>query len=160
MSKYLAILLAACCMLTIARAATSDPTACSLRNWCDGFDGAWWQRLPAAAKLPVVQGMISSYEAAYGLALFNGYSAMLDASQSGTASKDALAMLRAERSVKEPAFSKSMTAYVASIDAFYKKYPGKIRLNVTGVLRCLQDNPEASCDKVGTSMLLPWPTGP
>jgi hypothetical protein len=129
-----------------------------LRDWCGGSDGTWWRRLPAAAKAPVVQGMIAAYELAYNQGQFDTVSAWVTAyedDRNEAASKKFHALV-AGRGVT---FSQSTPVYVAAIDRFYARYPAKRALKVMGVLRCLRDNPEASCDQVGTSLLLPWPTG-
>ncbi len=134
-----------------------------MRGLCGGLDGVWWQHLPPAAKLPVVQGMLASYEAAYDLGQFNEYGAYVNA-YGGPSTKEQTAFLKAFRNPKEVVtFSKSAATYLAAIDRFYKTYPSKIALNVTEVLRCLCDKPLFTCDEVGRfdeGGLLPWPTGP
>jgi hypothetical protein len=164
MSKYLSFLLIAASLVLAARAPSLSATPawnCPMaRGWCGGTDGTWWRHLSAQAKTSVVQGMIAAYELAYGLGQFNMYSDWLTAYQSDPDKKAASQFIGAVRAGKGPTFSKSTASYVAAIDNFYQRYPAKIAFKVTGLLRCLQDRPEATCDEIGKSELLPWPTGP
>ncbi len=126
------------------------------------LDGTWWQHLNPSSKQAVAEGMIASYIAGYRLAQFNDYSDWLDTYGSGKetgADKAFLARFRSETN-GVPVFNESPSAYAAAIDRFYEKYPSKRSLEVAGVLRCLAAHAEFSCDTVGSSELLPWPTGP
>ena len=130
---------------------------------CTGIDGSWWQRLPAAEKPAVLKGMIASYIAAYDLAKFNVYASYLtvyDNSANQKRMSEFISRFRTARQNRIPEFSQSLSHYVAAIDRFYARYPAKRPLDVTGLLRCLRDHAEFSCERVGKSMLLPWPTGP
>lgn len=124
------------------------------------LDGTWWQHLTASQKQAAAAGMISSYIAGYRLAQFELYSDWLTAYESGTPTKNDKAFLAEFRRVSPPVFSGTTSAYVAAIDRFYAKYPSKRNLEIGGVLRCLAAHAQASCDEVGRSALLPWPTGP
>ncbi|MBV8490819.1 MAG: hypothetical protein JO199_09860, partial [Candidatus Eremiobacteraeota bacterium] len=106
----------------------------------------------------VVQSAIATYELAYNLGQFDTLSAWLTAYERDN-DRQAAASFRKALSSKNVTFSQSASAYVAAIDRFYKTYPAKLPLKVTAVLRCLADHPQATCDQVGTSNLLPWPTG-
>ncbi len=126
------------------------------------LDGTWWRSLPASSKQAVAEGMISSYIAGYRLAQFNDVSVWIDSYGSGSetsADKAFLARFRSEQN-GIPVFNESPSAYAAAIDRFYERYPSKRTLEVAGVLRCLAAHAEFSCDVVGRSTLLPWPTGP
>ncbi|MGH7737684.1 MAG: hypothetical protein ACREMP_07435 [Candidatus Tyrphobacter sp.] len=124
------------------------------------LDAAWWQHLSPSSKPSVAEGMISSYIAGFRLARFNVYSMWLDAYGTGPQTRADKAFLKYFRSIDAPAFNESPSAYASAIDRFYRKYPSKRRLEVAGVLRCLAAHAQFSCDTVGRSMLLPWPTGP
>ena len=129
------------------------------QDWCGGADGVWWAQLGPAAKLAAVQGMIAAYELAYNEGQFTTVSYWVTAYENDndqSAASKLHALIVKDRGAS---FSKSPSAYVAGIDLFYKRYPAKRLLKVVGVLRCLRDHPEATCDEVGKSPLLPWPTG-
>jgi hypothetical protein len=149
--------------MPVVSQAAAPAAGCGVRGLCGGLDGVWWQHLPRAAKLPVVQGMLASYQAAYNLGQFNEYSAYLTA-YGGPETKESTAFLEAFRNPREVlTFSKSAATYVAEIDRFYATYPSKLTLDVTSVLRCSSDKPMFTCDYVGKfdqRGLLPWPTGP
>lgn len=160
--KLLVPILAILLMAPVAIALAATPEWCSGAR-CGGADGVWWQRLPPATKVPIVEGMISSYESAFDLGQFNEYSSYLgvygnDANQQRMT--NFINRLRTSRRNRLPTFSKSSTAYVAAIDRFYARYPLKRALDVSEVLRCLRDQAQISCDTVGRSIVLPWPTGP
>ena len=130
-----------------------------MRDWCGGTDGTWWRHLPAAAKAPVVAGAIAAYELAYNEGQFNTMSDFVTAYSSDTDRKADSQFHHLVAGDRGVTFGKSVPEYVAAIDRFYKTYPAKINLKIVGVLRCLRDRAEASCDEVGKSDLLPWPTG-
>lgn len=124
------------------------------------LDGTWWQHLDASQKQAAAQGMIASYIAGYRLAEFNVYGDWLDVYGMGTPTMADKAFLARFREESVPVFDGTASGYVAAIDRFYQKYPSKRALELAGVLRCLAARAEFSCDEVGRSALLPWPTGP
>jgi hypothetical protein len=164
MSKHLSSLLIAATLALAVRASSLSAAQtwnCPMqRAWCGSSDGKWWQQLSAQAKTAVVTGMISSYELAYGLAEFSMYSYWLTVYESDPDQQRKSQYRKVMLADKGPVFSKSAASYVAAINSFYARYPAKINFKVTGLLRCLQDHPEATCDEIGKSDLLPWPTGP
>ncbi len=136
------------------------PCTSAVQGIC--LDGSWWLKLPSSAKTPVAEGMISSYMAGYRLGQFFLYSDWLTAYGDGPETptdKRFLASLRSQFN-GAPTYSGTPASYAAAISHFYDKYPAKRTLEVAGVLRCLMNHPEATCDVVGRSELLPWPTGP
>jgi len=157
-SLVVAALLACAAVPVTSRAATPAWNCPMMRGWCGGTDGTWWRRLPVAAKAPVVQGMIAAYELAYNQGQFDTMTAWLTGYENDNNVAAARAM-HARVVQDRVAFSRSLAFYVASVDRFYARYPARRALKVMGVLRCLRDNPEASCVEVGTALLLPWPTG-
>lgn len=148
----------------LTSAAATPAPGCIVRGLCGGLDGVWWQRLPKDAKLPVVQGMIASYQSAFDLGQFDLYSSYLTAYKDDHNAAASAAFHRGlSRPIEDGTFSKSAATYVAAIDHFYATYPSKLMLNVAEVMRCLMDKPMFSCDYVGKfdqGGLLPWPTGP
>lgn len=136
------------------------PCSPGIRGIC--LDGAWWQRLSASQKPAVTEAMIASYLAGYRLAQFNFYSEWLSVYGTGTPTAMDRAFLKRFRnaSADAPEFDRTTSEYVAAIDRFYRIYPRRRTLELGGVLRCLNAHAEFSCDVVGRSDLLPWPTGP
>lgn len=156
--RFLLALCAALLAFAFTPPAASATTFACGSTWCGGTDGTWWQQLSPASKLAVVQSSIAAYQLAYNLGQFDTLSAWATAYESETDRQPAQ-NFRAALEKKTATFSKSPSAYVVAIDRFYQTYPSKLPLKVAGVLRCLQDRPEATCDRVGKSDLLPWPTG-
>lgn len=157
-------------LLSFAAGMSAKASASFFGDWgfCKPFvrsiclDGTWWQHLPASAKPLVAEGMISSYIAGYRLGRFNTYSDWLTAYGAGRQTQASTRFLASLRSPGggDPIFDKSVSAYAAAIDRFYRLYPSKRALEVAGVLRCLASHSRASCDEVGRADLLPWATGP
>ncbi len=153
MSKNLSSLLIAATLVLAVHAPSLSATQgwnCPMaRAWCGSTDGVSWQHLSAQAKTSVVAGMISAYELAYDLARFNMYSYWLSAYVHDPDKKAQSQFGKVYLADKGPVFSTSTVSYVAAIDNFYARYPAKITFKVTGLLRCLQDHPEATCDEMG-----------
>lgn len=154
-------------IVTVLLAARPPAAFAAVPEWCSGArcggaDGAWWQRLPRATRVPVVAGMISSYESAWDLGQFFEYSSYLSVYGNDADQKRIRAFVKRWQQKRNgpPVFSKSTAAYVAAIDRFYARYPSKLQLDVSEVLRCLRNGAQISCDTVGRSVVLPWPTGP
>ncbi len=121
-----------------------------------GLDGQWWQGVPEAAKISVVQGMISAFYSGY---LSGHADATTRASKPITKAWENHEISWSlyqklwnweSLSVNPGAveFSKTFETYVHQLDDFYVANPQAIRVNVGIVLRCLSDKPGETCEYI------------
>lgn len=118
------------------------------------FDSVWWNGLSQDEQIVAVEGAIDSYQQGYtnGAIALSGtvHDYMLQHVKVSDRDSIATAMYHALDKMPKmtPIFSKTFGTYIHGISDFYSNFPDASKVTIGGIVVCLADKPERSCEQV------------